>query len=125
MASYVYPAVFKLCGDKAYFVHFPDLPTAATEGYSLDEAVYMAEDVLRIVAEDYFDRGERLPEPSDIKGIRTDADEFVSLIRAEVRSTKTIKKTVSLPQWMVEKAEEKHISLSRTLQNALAEKLDG
>lgn len=123
MASYVYPAIFKLCDDKAYFVRFPDLPTAATEGYSLDEAVFMAEDVLRIVAEDYFDRGEKLPAPSDIKGIRTDADEFASLIRAEVRSTKVVRKTVSIPQWMAEKAEEQHISLSRTLQSALEERL--
>ena len=124
MASYVYPAILKLCDDKTYFVRFPDLPSALTEGYTLDEAIYMAEDVLRIVIEDYYDRGEQLPMPSEIRNVQTESDEFASLIRVEVHNTKAVRKTVSLPQWMAEKAEENHISLSRTLQIALEEKLN-
>ena len=124
MVSFVYPAVFKWCEAETYFVQFPDLPTAMTEGYSLSEAIYMAEDVLRIVVKEYLERGESLPTPTDIKQIRTEDNEFVSLIRAEVHKTNAVRKVVRLPQWMVEKAAEKHISLSKTLQIALKERLN-
>lgn len=124
MASYVYPAIFKLCGEDCYFVRFPDLPTAMTQGYSLDEAILMAGDVLRIVIEDYIDRGESLPEASDIRRCNTEDDEFATMVRAEIRSKKAVRKTVSLPQWMADEAEQKKISLSRTLQLALEERFN-
>ena len=124
MASYVYPAVFKLCSDKSYFVRFPDLPSAMTQGYSLDDAIYMASDVLRIVIEDYFVRRERLPMPSEMEDILVEKDEFISFVRVEVHNTKAVRKTVSLPQWMADKAEQQNISLSRVLQQALEERLN-
>ena len=124
MASYIYPAVFKRCDDSSFFVRFPDIPNGMTQGFSLDEALYMAGDVLRICAEEALERGEQLSPPSDIAGIKLEEDEFASYIRAETRSTKAVKKTVSIPKWMADKAEERHISLSRTLQAALEEKLN-
>ena len=95
-----------------------------TQGYSLDDAIYMASDVLRIVIEDYFVRRERLPMPSEMEDILVEKDEFISFVRVEVHNTKAVRKTVSLPQWMADKAEQQNISLSRVLQQALEERLN-
>ena len=119
MDAYVYPAVFKKCDDQTYFVRFPDIPNAMTQGRSLDEALYMASDVLRICIAELLDRQEPLPVPSEAKTIPIESDEFCNFIRAEMRNTTAVRRTVSLPKWMDERATREGISLSKTLQASL------
>ena len=84
MANYAYPAIFQLCADRTYFVRFPDLPNAMTQGRTLEEAKEMAADVLRICLKDAADRGETPTEPSMIGDISAADGEIVLPIRAEV-----------------------------------------
>ncbi|MFD2692381.1 type II toxin-antitoxin system HicB family antitoxin [Sporolactobacillus shoreicorticis] len=48
MAKYIYPAVFdpKIDGSKGYTITFPDLPGCISEGTDIQNALYMARDVL-------------------------------------------------------------------------------
>ena len=96
---YVYPAIFYK--DKkipnAYTVIFPDVEGAATCGYSLYEALYMAEDSLAgmmICWEDYkagksdAPMNNRIVEPTPIKDVVVETNEysteaFVTLVRCD------------------------------------------
>jgi len=64
-----------------------------------------------------------IPKPSVINGISVEENEFTSLIRADIRDSRAVKRTVSLPKWMDEKVSEMGLSLSRVLQDALAKKM--
>ncbi len=68
---YVYPCNIKrdeeeanLTGREAYNVTFPDLPEAITCGWSWDEAVEMAEDVLGLCLAHYCVHEGYIPNPS-------------------------------------------------------------
>ncbi len=50
--------------------------------------------------------------------------EFVSLIRADIKDGRAVKRTVSIPKWMDDKVIESGLSLSRVLQDALKERLN-
>ena len=84
MASCAYPAIFRLCADQTYFVRFPDLPNAMTQGGTLEEAKEMAADVLRICLKDAADQCKTPPAPSDLQEISAADGELVLPIRAEV-----------------------------------------
>ena len=120
MDSYVYPAVFKKDdSDGSYTVFFPDIPACMTQGYSLPEAINMAEDVLRVMIELALEKKEELPAASSPKSIHVDGDEFVSMICVQTRDPRAVKKMVSIPKWMDDRASKEGLSLSRVLQNSL------
>lgn len=124
MAEYVYPAVFHPNNDGTFTVSFPDLPGCISEGKSLGNAMYMAQAAISQWVEYLTDRNQEIPSASDWKEITTEADEFVNLIRAEVRDNHAVKRTVSIPKWMDDKVIESGLSLSRVLQDALKERLN-
>ncbi len=124
MAEYVYPAVFHPNNDGTFTVSFPDLPGCISEGKSLGNAIYMAQAAISQWVEYLTDRNQEIPSASDWKEITTEADEFVNLIRAEVRDNHAVKRTVSIPKWMDDKVIESGLSLSRVLQDALKERLN-
>ena len=51
--------------DGEYNVTFRDLPDVQTSGYNLLDAMHKASDCLKVVINDYMERGEKLPLPSD------------------------------------------------------------
>lgn len=126
--KYVYPAILHPFedGSAGYMVTFPDIPGCLTEGFSLEEAIRMAHSALQEMLSYYEDQG-RHPEnpPSSIKDLEIawDNGQFPTLIAVETKDRSSVRKTVSLPKWMADKAAENHINLSRTLQNALEERL--
>lgn len=125
MASYVYPATFHFNEDDgSYTVIFPDLPGCITEGKSLDNALYMAQDALKVWLEYTLDYKEPVPAASSQQDIPAGPGEFVNLIRAEVKPNQAVRRTVSLPKWMDEQASELGLSLSRILQDALKARLE-
>ncbi|MCL2055471.1 MAG: nucleotide exchange factor GrpE [Oscillospiraceae bacterium] len=79
---YVYPAVFKKKGD-GYFVDFPDVKSCSTAAPSLREAVIIAKDVLEYSIKGLLEKGDALPEPSDIDSLNGDR---VMLIVAEYKA---------------------------------------
>jgi len=121
--EYVYPAVFHANDDNSYTVTFPDLPGCITEGKTLANALYMAQSALSEWIGYLKDRKQELPASSHIDTVGVEEGEFSSLIRADVKDGRAIKRTVSLPKWMDEKVTERGLSLSRVLQDALIQRL--
>jgi len=120
--DYVYPAKFHDNKNGTYTITYPDLPGCISEGKSFENAMYMAGSALKQWLEFLTDEKMEIPAASLAKDIETDEDEFVNYIHAEVRAGKAVRRNVSIPQWMDEKAIESGISLSRILQDALGEK---
>ena len=120
--EYVYPAVFHPNSDGSYTITFPDLEGCISEGKTLANAMYMSQSALKQWLKYLVDKGIELPMASSVKNISAVGEEFVNLICADVNAGRAVKRTVSIPKWMDEKASESGVSLSRILQEALAEK---
>lgn len=125
MTEYIYPAVFHLNRDDgSYTITFPDLPSCITEGKSLANALYMAQDLLTQWAAYCESKGETLPNASRIDDVSCEPGEFVNLVRAVVRDERAVRRTVSIPKWMDDQVSKAGLSLSRVLQDALKERLN-
>lgn len=121
--EYVYPAIFDQNDDDSYTITFPDLPGCISEGKSLSNALYMAQSALTQWIEYLLDEKESIPVPSQIQNINLADNQFVNLVRADIRDNRAIRRTVSIPGWLDIKASEAGISLSKILQDALKERL--
>ena len=124
MAEYVYPALFHSNEDGSFTITYPDLPGCISEGKSLGNAMYMAQSALTQWIEYLTDKKQSIPLASNLESIKTTQDEFVNLIRVEIKENRAVKRTVSIPKWMDDKVIESGLSLSRVLQDALKERLN-
>jgi len=121
--DYIYPAVFQANNDGSYTITYPDLPGCISEGKSLASAMAMAQSALKQWIGYLNDGNQEIPQASDMKSIKTESNEFVNLICADMKDKRAVKRTVSIPKWMDDKVSESGLSLSRVLQDALSQKL--
>ena len=125
---YSYTATFSH-DDDGWIVEFPDLERCSTNADSLDEAIIQAHNIL----EDYMAILERdhmpIPESTPYESVEIPAGGnkqriVVSMHNARSRwQNKTVKKTVTLPAWIVQVASDEGINLSAFLQDSLMRKL--
>ncbi|MDR2044508.1 MAG: type II toxin-antitoxin system HicB family antitoxin [Clostridium sp.] len=135
-----YPAVFlKDDANDGYVVNFPDFASLTTEGDTLDEAIAMAIDALALRVFYADIDGYDLPKPSDIKAVNVEAvqaecemqgcEAFVNIVSvnaeeyAKAHLVKYVRKNVTIPDWLEQRAKEKHINFSLALQQSLASQL--
>ena len=130
--------------EEEYLVFVPDLHTNNTYGKTLEEALYMAEDLIATyILEDLEDVSKNeIPKQSKIEDINikevqkyweiedkdikssfktlvvVDLDEFI-----QKWSNKSIRKNLTIPQWLNTKAEALNINFSQVLQEALLQKI--
>ena len=121
--NYIYPAVFAQNSDDSYTVTFPDLIGCISEGKTLDGALQMAQSALTQWLNYLKDENEKIPKASNIRDVKLGDNEFTSLISADVRDARAVKRTVSLPRWMDEEATNAGLSLSKVLQDALSQRV--
>lgn len=118
-----YPAIFIAYGS-GYTVEFPDLPGCVTQGDSLEEAFEMAEDAASGWILTSIEDGEDVPSPSALDQLNV-AEGFCSFVPLDIgeyakqHNLKSIKKTLTIPEWMNTLAERKGVNFSQELQNAL------
>lgn len=120
----IYPAIIHN-EDESYWVEFPDLSGCNTMGDTLEETMVNAQEALGVYLATLEETGKPLPNPSALKDI--DTDEITSYICTDLnkyrRSTRSVKKTLSLPEWLAVEAEKHNLSLSKVLQEGLKERL--
>lgn len=121
-----YPAVFHY-DDGGYWAEFPDLDGCFSQGESVAEAVVEASGALGAYLASVMERGLSFPEPSDICSLHADGNDFVSIVTADPaafqKRTRSIKKTLTIPEWLNDAAEARHINFSSVLQQALLQQL--
>lgn len=83
--KYVYPAVFTWYEpEKVYIVTFPDADNWFTDGYSLNEAIEYATDVLNLMLCDIEEDGLPVPNASKLEDIKLeDKNSFAQYIYAD------------------------------------------
>jgi len=127
MAKYVYPAVFTP-EDGLYSVNFPDLEGCYTCGDTLADAIKMAEDVLALTLYSLEKRHLPIPEASLPGSIPLENDSFVNLVACDTidyqrrNNTRSVKKTLSIPEWLDVIATEHNANFSQDLQEILKAK---
>lgn len=126
MNNYFYPAKFSKEGN-AYNVTFLDFDNVFTFGIGFEDAYYMAQDALYNILPDL----KELPTPTyDYMNIKVKKGEFITMVELNILeheqklSSKTVKTTVTMPEWLKKLAESKGINFSKVLQKGLKSELN-
>lgn len=135
----MYPACFFKEGN-AYSVIFPDLNYLATCGDNLEDAMEMAIDCLAGYLYTGKQDGDDIPQPSKIEDLNisevakeleiSDKNSFKNIVSVDVEEyarkhfNKSVKKTLTIPQWLNDLAIENNINFSKILQEAIKSKLN-
>ncbi len=122
----VYPAIFTYDKkEKCYLVEFIDF-NCSTFGKTIQEAFFMAEEAMGL----YFEDETEYPESTEsFKEFKLKENQFISLVGVDMveyfkrHSSKSIKKTLTIPEWLNVLAENNDINFSQVLQEALKERL--
>ena len=143
----IYPVLFYEEKEGGYSVFVPDLQkalntSASTCGSTLEEAMSMAEDLIAGLVLDEMEEGNKIPKASKIENVSFEelekyldienwdyVSKFKTYIAVDISSfaekwgKELIKKTVNIPKWINAKAESLKINFSKTLEEALLEKI--
>lgn len=121
---FVYPAIFHK-EDDSYWVEFPDLEGCHTYGSSINETMEAAQEALAAYLLTLLEQEKVIAVPSDISAIHVD-DGFSSLVSCDInqyKDTKAVKKTLTIPSWLNDRAVSMGINFSQVLQEALLSKI--
>lgn len=111
----------------SYFVDIPDL-NINTEGSNLVDAINMARDAIGMWGVYEQDSKRNIPNPSSIFINHSD-NQITTLVDIDFdeyrrkNDNKTVRKNLTIPNWLNIEAEEAGINFSKVLQEALIEKL--
>ena len=124
-----YPVIMTK-GEKMIVVYVPDFDIN-TQGEDYADAMYMARDAIGLTGITMEDDGEAIPAASDLEktaaahegeGIVTLVDvDFAEYRRAN--DMRTVRRNVSLPNWLNVRAEQSGVNVSAVLQKALKAEL--
>ena len=125
---YVFPAIFEQAEEGGFNVRIPDVPGCFTQGDTLAEAIYMAQDALAMMIVYYEDHGNEIPASSSLEDIKS-GKVIVSYVLADTdqwrrnNDNRAVKKTLSIPSWLNAKASRAGVNFSQVLQETLVSKL--
>lgn len=125
---YIYPALFHYAQD-GISVSFPDLPGCFTCGDDSEEAFRMAREAMALHLYGMEQDDETIPEPSVPTSLSFEAGEVVTLIEAwmppfrDEMENRAVKKTLTIPKWLDDLAQENKVNFSHVLQDALKKHL--
>lgn len=124
----VYPVIFTPCEEGGYMATAPDFPLN-TQGEDMAEAISMARDAIGLMGITIQDDGGTVPTPSRLSAVQCESGEFVSLVDIDfdayrrAHDNRAVRRNVTLPAWLDEKASKSGINVSACLQEALKQKL--
>ena len=126
--NYVFPAIFTYEED-GISIEFPDLPGCFSCGDTTDEAAKMAKEALGLHMYGIEEDCDDIPNPTPINKIKLSKNQIPMLVEVYMPlhrlaiENQSIKKTLTIPQWLNKIAELNKINFSQVLQNALKEQL--
>lgn len=116
--------------EKGISIEFPDLPGCCPCAETMEQALDNAKEALGLHIWGMEQDGEPIPEPTPIGKIKTvsgqvaiSVDVFMPSVRERIEN-KSIKKTLTIPNWLDKLAASEQINYSKLLQDALINYLD-
>ena len=106
-------------------VTFPDLEDTFTDGNTMEEAFENAEDVLNLMLWNREEEKKEIPAPTPANKISVPAGATLAMIKADtlayrkLHDKKTVRRSITLPNWLDTIARERNINCSQLLQNAI------
>lgn len=125
---YVFPAIFDYAED-GISIEFPDLPGCLPCAKTTDEAIKNAKEAMALHLWGMEKDGDPIPEPTPVDKIQVRENQAIMLIDVymplyrEAIENQSVKKTLTIPQWLNKLAEEKNVNFSQLLQSALKQHL--
>lgn len=125
MNKLFYPALFHKAEEGGFWVTFPDFPECFTQGESIDEAYEMATSALGLCITDLINDHQSLPAASEPSTILSDSDTTLVIISFDLdeyrrkNNSRSVKKTLTIPEWLNEAATQMNVNFSQVLQDAL------
>lgn len=123
---FIYPAIIHV-DDDGLWAEFPDLPGCFTQGDNQQELLANAAEAMECYVLGLLEDGQKLPVPSLPQSLHLpDTNTYTTLIQSDVdlaKNTKSVKKTLTLPAWLNQRALEAKINFSNVLQSALMKEL--
>ncbi|WP_313537364.1 type II toxin-antitoxin system HicB family antitoxin [Enterococcus sp.] len=124
----VYPAIFEK-DPVGYGIYFPDIEGAVTQSEDIGQGLELAADALGIMLGDLVEKNLPLPAPTDINSLSVNTEtEFATLVSVDLndylKDVQLDKKTIKIPHWMNVRAMNEGINFSKTMAEALAQKLN-
>lgn len=122
--KYIFPATFTYEED-GISVSFRDLQGCFSYGYSEQEAYENAKEALELHLYGMEEDNMLIPEASNFKSIEKSENEATFLIDVwmipvrDQMKNRAVKKTLTIPSWLNDIAEEKKVNFSSILQSAL------
>lgn len=122
-----YAALFTKTGNGQFFVEFPDLPGCFSQGDSLEEALYSAQEGLAIY---YAEKKGELPSSSSFSSIqKSNPGAIIQMVAINVEKNivkplRAVKKTLTIPEWLNTLSEKYHVNFSQILRTALINHLN-
>lgn len=129
MNKLFYPAIFHEAEEGGFWVEFPDIPECLTQGEDMQEAYEMAVEALGLSLTTMERDGEEIPKASAPNKLQVE-DGFLVVIEFDLMEyrkkycSKSVKKTLSIPEWLNEAAMKANINFSQVLQEALMKKVE-
>ncbi len=122
---YIFPAIISFSEDEGiYDIRFPDISNGFTFAESEDEIMESAKEVLELCLYDLEENGSEIPSPTSFSSL---LDKGLSVVLVEVWmplvrdkfQNKSVKKTLTIPKWLNDAAQEYNINFSQLLQTAI------
>lgn len=125
---YIFPAILSY-DDDGISVEFPDLPGCLTCGDTTEEVIERAKEALGLHIYGMEEDNELIPEPTNIKDLNLETNQIPILIdiimpihRKSIENY-SVKKTLTIPQWLNKEALKHDVNFSQVLQDALKDYL--
>ena len=121
----VYPVILHP-EDQGYSVEIPDIDNGTwTQGDNMKDALLMAQDAIGIMLDDKTE----YPESTDLEDIETKANDIKTVVYIDMEeyrrnNPKTVRKNVTVPEYLVVLGKKKNINFSAVLTEALKNKLE-
>ena len=126
--KFFYPALFHKEDGGGFWVSFPDIPECLSQGTDMSQAYEMAVDALGLALEDRM-KENNVPVPTSIDFLVIAENSYPVIIEFDLleykkkHSSRAVKKTLTIPEWLNDEAIKKNINFSAVLQEALKAQL--
>lgn len=127
MEKLIYPVIVSEYNDDGhyYVVTSPNIKGLVTQGDTFNDAVFWAEDAIATM----LDGQTSYPTPEDPSNWQLKSTDRLVYVEVDmkkwlVKNSKTIQRTITVPEYLSEMAKEKQINVSRVTTEALKEILN-